>query len=253
MQDLLEKIYEQNLFLIEQIAIIKDQQQFLEQEIKQINNQTKIKCTITDFCITEARETTAKYIIKNMPKVSVLNSAQELLTFSLKKVQKEGMFLEFGVFKGSTINHISSVANEKQIFGFDSFEGLPETWRSGFHKGRFSVNTLPEVNSNVTLIKGLFEDSLPKFLEDHKEDCAFIHIDCDLYSSTKTIFELLKSRIKTGTIIVFDEYFNYPSWEEGEFKAFQEFIKDSDYDYRYIGYNRNHQQCAIRIVDKVNN
>ena len=27
----------------------------------------------------------------------------------------------------------------------------------------------------------------------------------------------------------------------------------SDYDYRYIGYNRNHEQCAIRIVDKVNN
>lgn len=248
MQKMLEEIYKQNTYITEQIEEIKAKQEAFEAEIRKLKELRKN--SITEFAHIIAKESTARYVIEKMPKVSVLKSALSLLTFSLKKVQKEGLFLEFGVFSGTTINHISSVAKDKTVYGFDSFEGLPETWRSGFHKGCFKVDNLPEVNSNVELVKGYFNDTLPKFLEEHKEDCAFLHIDCDLYSSAKTVFEFLKPRIKTGTIIVFDEYFNYPSWEEGEFKAFQEFIKDSDYDYRYIGYNKNHEQCAVRIVDK---
>ena len=49
--------------------------------------------------------------------------------------------------------------------------------------------------------------------------------------------------------IVFDEYFNYPDWENGEFKAFQEFISESGLKYNYISYNRNHQQCAVKIIE----
>jgi hypothetical protein len=48
-----------------------------------------------------------------------------------------------------------------------------------------------------------------------------------------------------GTIIVFDEYFNYPNWEEHEYKAFQEFIGESGLGYRYLGFAR--QQVAVRI------
>lgn len=248
MQELLEKIYKQNQRICNQMEEIQAKQDKLEAEINKVKNLKDV--SLTDFMIASAKQSTAKYIIEKMPKVSVLNDALELLTFSLGKVEKEGLFLEFGVFSGRTVNHISLIKRDTTIYGFDSFEGLPETWRSGFHKGCFKTNELPKVNSNVELVKGYFDESLPKFLQEHKEDCAFIHIDCDLYSSTKTIFELLKPRIKTGTIIVFDEYFNYPSWEVGEYKAFQEFIKDSNYNYSYIGYNKNHQQCAIRIIDK---
>ena len=75
-----------------------------------------------------------------------------------------------------------------------------------------------------------------------------MHIDCDLYSSTKTVLENFHSRIKTGTIIVFDEYFNYPGWQEGEYKAFVEYIEKSDFSFEYIGYCRYHQQVALKIV-----
>jgi hypothetical protein len=69
---------------------------------------------------------------------------------------------------------------------------------------------LPHVSSNVTLIKGWFDQTLPPFLEKHPAPVSFLHVDCDLYSSTKTIFDSLRTRFRPGTVIVFDEYFNYP-------------------------------------------
>jgi hypothetical protein len=125
---------------------------------------------------------------------------------------------------------------------------LPEDWREGFPKGSFYTDSLPLVNYNVKLIKGWFNESLPTFLKTHNDNCAFLHIDCDLYSSTKTIFYNLKSYISPGTVIVFDEYFNYPGWKEGEYKAFEEFTKEYQIDYEYIGYNRFSEQVGVKIV-----
>lgn len=73
-------------------------------------------------------------------------------------------------------------------------------------------------------------------------------MDCDIYSSTKTIFEFCDDRIKKGTIIVFDEYFNYPNWQEHEFKAFQEFTKSNNIRYEYIGYVKEFEQVAVKIL-----
>ena len=75
---------------------------------------------------------------------------------------------------------------------------------------------------------------------------AFIHIDCDLYSSTKTIFELLGERICPGTVILFDEYFNFHNWQKHEYKAFQEFVKEHNVTYEYLGYAR--QQVSLKIL-----
>ena len=71
------------------------------------------------------------------------------------------------------------------------------------------------------MIKGLFDDTLPSFAKTHTQPVSFLHVDCDLYSSTKAIFDILGDQIVEGTVIVFDEYFNYPGWQHHEFKAFQ--------------------------------
>lgn len=136
----------------------------------------------------------------------------------------------------------------KIIYGFDSFEGLPETWHYGFLKEAFSLNgNLPQVNDNVRLIKGWFNETLPDFVKEHPEPCAFIHIDCDLYSSTKTVFDTLKNQIVSGTVIAFDDYFNYPNWQEdGEYKAFMEFVTENNLEFEYIA-RTNHQQVAVKI------
>ena len=190
---------------------------------------------------------TARFIEKNMVKTRSFKDKFSLMKYSLDFAEDEGLFLEFGVFEGTTINFISA-NTDKTVYGFDSFEGLPEDWRDGFEKGTFKTK-IPEVNKNVKLIKGWFNNTLPSFREKHPESCSFIHIDCDLYFSTKTIFDNLHNKIKEGTIIVFDEFFNYPGWKEGEYKAFIEFVNSHNIKYEYIGYCRYDEQVALKILE----
>lgn len=154
------------------------------------------------------------------------------------------------MFQGGSINHIAKKLPFSKIDGFDSFEGLPEAWRDGYAEGSFKMNQLPTVESNVALHKGWFDSTLPAFLEKVESgiNVGYLHVNCDLYSSTKTIFACLANRIKSGTVIVFDEYFNYPGWEGGEFKAFKEFIAYSGLSYEYLTYNRLHEQVAVQIT-----
>ena len=93
----------------------------------------------------------------------------------------------------------------------------------------------------------LFDGTFPKFIKDHNEKIGFLHIDCDLYSSTKTIFEILEKKIDVSCVVVFDEYFNDPGWQDGEYKAFHEFLKRTGLGCEYIGYNRLHEQGAVKI------
>ena len=155
----------------------------------------------------------AEFIVNHMPKVKSFDDRNDYLKYVLNQfdISKGGIYLEFGVYSGKSINFISSMLPDKIIYGFDSFEGLPENWRYDAQKGFFDAKGMfPQVNKNVRLIKGWFNETLPEFVEAHPEPCAFIHVDCDLYSSTKTIFDNLKNQIVSGTVIAFDEYFNYP-------------------------------------------
>lgn len=190
---------------------------------------------------------TAEYVSENMYKCKVFSAPELLREYAVSQAE-EGLYLEFGVYSGKTINQIADLKKDRIIYGFDSFEGLPETWRSGFEAGKFLKDILPEVRDNVTLIKGWFDETLPSFIQEHNETCAFVHIDCDLYSSSKTVLDYLAGRIVKGTIILFDEYFNYPGWKHNEFKAFQEFISASELKYEYIGYVKDWEQTAVKII-----
>lgn len=191
------------------------------------------------------------FVEKHMINVKSFEDKFSLINFSLELAENEGLFIEFGVFKGTTINFISNTT-DKTVYSFDSFEGLPQSWRDGFSEGTFKLNNIPKVNKNVKLIKGLFEESIPSFLKENEDTCSFIHIDCDLYSSTKTIFDLLHSKIKKNTIIVFDEFFNYPGWKNGEYKAFMEFVEYYKIKYEYIGYCKYDEQVAVQILGNIN-
>ena len=178
-------------------------------------------------------------IIENIPDIKTYPLHY---VFEHMKIQHKPntLWLEFGVATGNTINYISKFTSDK-VYGFDSFEGLPEKWRDGFEKGTFSLHgQLPAVNHNVQLIKGWFDQTLVEFLQLHpNEKISFIHLDADLYSSTKLILNLLKDRLDKDCIIIFDELVNYPGFDgdTGELKAFYEFINENIVDYKWIGMN----------------
>jgi hypothetical protein len=188
---------------------------------------------------------------QHLATVPTFKTRQDLFKFSLDRVTvRDGLYAEFGVYKGDSINRLARLRPHQVFHGFDSFEGLPESWTLGARTGSFSLGgRLPAVRDNVVLVKGFFEHTLDKFAaECGKTAAAFMHVDCDLYSATKTVLDRLAPLLVEGTIIVFDEYFNYPGWQQGEFKAFAEFIDAHDrLGYEYIGYIRNGGQVAVRL------
>jgi hypothetical protein len=88
---------------------------------------------------------------------------------------------------------------------------------------------------------------VPAFVVVDPRPAAFIHIDCDLYSSTKAVLSGLSHRIVPGTVIVFDEYFNYPNWQQHEFRAFQGFCQEQVIRYDYIGFGVKDGHVAVVI------
>jgi hypothetical protein len=191
---------------------------------------------------------TAEYVEMNLSNIASFAGRFDLLHYALNKATLQGLYLEFGVHKAASINFLAKRLDET-IHGFDSFEGLPEFWRDGFIKKHFAVKRLPKVRNNVVLHQGWFDDTLLSFEKKLSENevVAFLHIDSDLYSSAKTIFDQLSHRITTGTVILFDEYFNYPHWKNGEYRAFQEFIQSRRLSYQYIGFNRFGEQVAVIV------
>lgn len=197
----------------------------------------------------QATEATARYVREHMRGLQSVESVPALHDLALAARSLPGLVMEFGVYSGQTINYIAERVSGS-VHGFDSFEGLPETWRDGFAKGHFALPGLPTVRENVRLHKGLFDHTLPVFLREQAphEPVSFMHVDCDLYSSTRSVLGLLATRLVRGTVIVFDEYFNYDGWEEHEFRAFREFVRERGARYEYLSYNALHEQVAVRIL-----
>ena len=193
---------------------------------------------------------TIKFIQQNMTNSIACLKQNELFNHALSKVEISGLNAEFGVKSGKSIKSLCQKPKLRKdtIYGFDSFCGLPDDWTgTRTRAGRLKVSSnIPKLPKNVEIVKGWFKETLPEFLNQHKENFAFIHIDCDLYKSTKDILDNIKDRIVKGTIIIFDEYFNYPNWQQHEYKAFMEFVQANNVKFQYIGYA--HTQVAIKII-----
>jgi predicted O-methyltransferase YrrM len=198
-----------------------------------------------------ATASSAEFIERHMHNAKALDSNTAVMEFALRALPSRsgGIFCEFGVYQGKSLNYIAQRI-QTRVYGFDSFRGLPEPWRDGFSEGAFQVDAgkLPRCAPNAELVVGLFSDTLPQFTADHSGDVSFIHIDCDLYSSTRTILECLGMRLAVGSVIVFDEYFNYPGWQLHEHRAFREFIDQTNRHFEYLCFNRFHEQVALRML-----
>ena len=190
---------------------------------------------------------TAAFVEDYMPRVDSYRDRRALLRAALAAVTVDGLFCEFGVFRGESVNYIAALASNGVVHGFDSFEGLPEDWRTGYHRGLFRTPP-PKVRANVRLQTGWFTATVPSFLAEHRGDVAFLHIDVDLYSSAHEVLDMLRERIVPGTVIVFDDFFNFPGWREGEYRAFREFVEAADVRYEFLGYCECGQQVAVRII-----
>lgn len=209
------------------------------------------KCYLED---PNAKEFVEKYLSEAIS----FSSDAETLLFAAQSVESEGIFMELGVWKGRTINFIAALHPTKTIYGFDSFQGLPEDWERGdmvIPKHTFRIedpNYEPLVLKNVEVIKGRFQETLSAFVAKlpKGEKIAFLHVDSDLYSSAATAFSCLEDRLLPGCIIIFDEFYNYPGAERHEQKALQEFLQRTSLQVKYLAYNHYHEQVVVKIIEK---
>jgi len=161
-----------------------------------------------------------------------------------------GLFLEFGVFQGATLNvtarHLEALGGGT-VYGFDSFQGLPEAFRGGAgaddHRdrgedvrdlpvGQFRLERPPAVEPSAELVVGYFNETLPGFLEGRlpaaggppPQPLRLLHIDCDLASSTLEVLTALAPLLAEGSIVVLDDFVNFRGFRTAALQGFQDFV-----------------------------
>lgn len=216
--------------------------------LRYMNQSTSSDNSVVSKVRSIAIDDSANFVSKNLDGCLLFDDRERLWEMALESVKIQGIFLELGVWKGESISFMASKKPSAEFFGFDSFQGLAESW-SGTSKGKgfFDVKgNLPKVPGNVSLIDGWFESTLPNFVRNRPDSFAFVHFDADTYESTKFALETFSPRLVAGTVLVFDEFHGYPNWRNGEYRAWNEFVDSSELKFRYIAFST--EQVAILIL-----
>jgi hypothetical protein len=182
----------------------------------------------------------------------LFSSRREIQNYvvSLLKVHSENSkklgLLEFGVFKGASLRYFSKNLKNFSCFGFDSFEGLETNFGGLNAQLLFKLNgvTPKFMPRNSTIVKGRIEDTIEDFITKNDYDIKFLHLDLDVYSSTKVVLSSLKAKLTSGTFLLFDEMFGNPFWEKGEFLALSEVFEESEFE--WIGFGPNQALIVLK-------
>jgi hypothetical protein len=161
---------------------------------------------------------------------SCLSSAFEaflILSLSRSQLKVPGDYAEVGVYQGGSARLICATKGARRLKLFDTFTGLPKTCEKdlGIHRehafacSQESVEGYLQGFDNVTYHKGLFPDSTKGLAE---AQYAFVHLDVDLYESTKACLEYFYPRMAPGGVILSHDY----SILIGVERAFTEFMAD---------------------------
>jgi len=201
----------------------------------------------------------SKIFFKMQPRPSSLSFSREYQyhKYCLSKVQLEGLWVEFGSYRGVSARYLTKMKEEMHpevktpFYGFDSFEGLPEDWEgTNTKKGGLSAEQAVPNIPGAEFYKGWFKDTIPKFLSKHPEPFSFLHIDSDIYSSAADVLTLAQDRIIPGTVILFDEIIGYDAWKLHEYKAFNEFAERHNVKYRWLAAVANAGQAACILESR---
>ena len=150
------------------------------------------------------------------------------LMLALEAVSKiPGDVAEVGSFEGVSAKLLAATDCRRTLHIFDTFEGLPDPGKkdsTGFYSGQYRASEA-EVKKylqdfTVRVYKGLFPSTAGPITD---KTFAFVHLDVDLYESTKACLEFFYPRMSSGGIILTHDY---AARKEGVYQAFQEFFAD---------------------------
>ncbi len=162
----------------------------------------------------------------------------------IKLTDQSRPFYEFGVWNGVSFQYLINIY--KKGFGFDTFTGLPDSWREIAAGTYSSFGSVPRIKGGDFIV-GKFEDKLPDFFSKKRPIASLINFDADLYSSTLCALNNTKDIMDKKTILVFDEFLINTKWEEDEFKALNEFCNNFNFSYDVLAVSFFSKQVAVKI------
>jgi hypothetical protein len=167
---------------------------------------------------------------------------------ALKRFPSRELVLEFGVYKGGMINYQAKRFPNLEFVGFDSFEGLRESWSGNTPEKTFDLGgKLPKVRRNVTLVKGWFATSVPIWQKERGNSRIplLVHVDCVTYSATADVLDLCSEYVDHGLIFHFDDYFGFPNWRNAAYKALMECSQKHKWHLTHLSYGT--KEVAIMV------
>jgi len=168
-----------------------------------------------------------------------------IFDFAVSLSNRSRPFYEFGVWMGDSFRYL--MKSYEKGFGFDTFEGLPEDWRS-VPKGSYSsFGNVPEISGGEFIV-GEFDKTLPTFFATERPKAALINLDADLYGSTLSALKNARSVIDEQTVIIFDEFIINKGWQQDEFRALNEFCALFDLRYEVVALSLYTKQVVTRII-----
>ncbi len=173
----------------------------------------------------------------------------ELWSIAKQLKTVEGYFLEVGVWRGGSGALLASAAKNKKVYLADTFSGIVKAGdKDPSYSGGELSNTSEEIVQNlissmdldnITILKGIFPDETAYQIKE--QQIALLHCDVDTYKSTKDIIRWAISRLKPGSVIIFDDY----GFEEC--KGVTEYVNELMYTKDYFLYIHNLNGHAILI------
>jgi len=159
-----------------------------------------------------------------------------------------GNWAEFGVGHGGSCLYLSKwLPPDGRFVLFDSFDGLPEPWDCGHvvkPAGSYNAGSVFRgPDARYKTVAGLFADTLPY---DFGGPLDFVHIDCDLYSSTVTVLAAIDPYLRQGTLLLFDEIYGYPTYENHEWRAFNEWHAARTRSVQWLGRTMGRAACLVQ-------
>ena len=168
------------------------------------------------------------------------------LKYCFERSPKEGMVIEFGVYKGETLKYLTSLS-KKPVWGFDSFCGALEGSSWDLRDDRKTPKKISNYLETYKHLKiGYFHDTLPRWIkENNKDKISFIHYDAGDYDAAHFVLKNTLPKMQKNAIIVFDEFISSPT--ELNLSEYKAFIETCMFKYKII--SRSSSSVGIQILN----